>query len=88
MARIGLVERVLPSAGFDAALRRLVADIAAAGPLATRGAKRIVQVRGEPGFRAARELSDTLRAQLEWSHDIDEGLAAHREGRTPKFTGR
>jgi enoyl-CoA hydratase/carnithine racemase len=88
MARIGLVERVLPSDGFDAALGQLVADIAASGPLATRGAKRIVQVRGEPGFAAARALSDALRAALEWSRDIDEGLAAHRDGRPPKFTGR
>jgi enoyl-CoA hydratase len=88
MARIGLVERVLPSDGFDAGLSQLVAEIAASGPLATRGAKRIVQVREEPGFRAARALSDALRAALEGSHDIDEGLAAHREGRPPKFIGR
>jgi len=88
MARIGLVEHVYPSAGFEAALRRLAADIAASGPLATRGAKRIVRVRDEPGRRAARELSDALRAALEWSQDVEEGMAAHREGRVAKFTGR
>ncbi len=88
MARLGLVEHVYPSPEFDTALGRLVADIAASGPLATRGAKRIVQVRGEPGFGAARALSDSLRHALEWSHDVDEGLAAHQAGRPPKFTGR
>jgi enoyl-CoA hydratase len=42
----------------------------------------------ESGFRAARDLSDALRAALEWTHDVDEGIAAAREGRKPRFTGR
>jgi enoyl-CoA hydratase len=88
MARLGLVEHVWPSAAFDASLAALVGDIAASGPLATRGAKRIVGLRQEPGFAAARALSDSLRAALERTADIDEGLAAHQEGRKPKFTGR
>jgi hypothetical protein len=33
-------------------------------------------------------MSDALRAKLEWSHDVDEAIAAHREGRKPRFTGR
>ena len=36
----------------------------------------------------ARALSDTLRYAFERSQDVDEGAAAHREGRTPRFTGR
>ena len=36
----------------------------------------------------ARSLSDTLRYAFEHSHDVDEGAAAHRDGRTPRFTGR
>jgi hypothetical protein len=62
--------------------------IAANGPLATKGAKRIIAARQAPGFRAARELSDALRHALEWSHDVDEGMAAHRENRKPTFRGR
>lgn len=88
MERIGLVERVVPSERFAAALQALAREIAAAGPLALRGAKRIMRVREEPGFRAARELSDALRSALEWSRDVDEGMAAHREGRPPRFAGR
>jgi enoyl-CoA hydratase/carnithine racemase len=29
-----------------------------------------------------------LRRAFEWSQDVDEGAAAHSEGRTPRFTGR
>ena len=68
--------------------RALAASIAASGPLAIRGAKRIMSVRSADGFTAARALSDALRHALEWSRDVDEGMAAHREGRPPRFTGR
>ncbi len=62
--------------------------IAGNGPLATRGTKRIVKLREAAGTRAARELSDALRSALEFSHDVDEGIAAARVQRKPKFTGR
>jgi len=68
--------------------RALAAGIVASGPLATRGAKRIMNVGQAAGFAAARALSDALRHALEWSRDVDEGMAAHREGRVPRFTGR
>src|SRR3989441_2309479 len=75
-------DRLMPEA------RALAARIAASGPPATRGAKRIVSTRLLAGFGEARSLSDTLRYAFEESHDVDEGAAAHREGRTPRFTGR
>lgn len=43
-------------------------------------------VRTEPGRGAARVLWDTLRGALEKSTDVDEGVAAYREGRPPEFT--
>ena len=88
MERLGLVLAVHPADRLLAEARALAASIGASGPLATRGAKRIVRVREAAGFAEARALSDSLRHDLEWSRDVDEGMAAHREGRPPRFTGR
>jgi enoyl-CoA hydratase/carnithine racemase len=62
--------------------------ISGKGPIALRGAKRIAHARLAPGLAEARQMSDALRAKLEWSHDVDEAIAAHREGRKPRFTGK
>jgi enoyl-CoA hydratase/carnithine racemase len=88
MARIGFLEHVWPVGELRERAQAMAQTIAANGPLATRGAKRIARARREPGFRAARELADALRQALEYSADVDEGMAAHRENRAPKFTGR
>jgi enoyl-CoA hydratase/carnithine racemase len=88
MERYGLVERLVPSDKLADAVDELVGQMAANGPLALRGAKRIARLRHEPGFAAARELSDTLRHAFEWTADADEGVAAHKEGRPARFTGR
>jgi len=88
MERLGIVQGVFEPSGFNAGIDAVADRIASSGPLAVRGAKRIVAARQEPGFQAARELSDALRHALEWSHDVDEGIAAHKEGRNPVFVGR
>jgi enoyl-CoA hydratase/carnithine racemase len=88
LERLGLVLSVHRPERLLADANALATRIAASGPLATRGAKRIMQVRDAAGFAAARALSDALRHALEWSRDVDEGMAAHREGRTPRFVGR
>ena len=87
MERLGLVQGVFPAAHFGETVKGIAERITASGPLAVRGAKRIIAAREEPGFRAARELSDALRRALEWSRDVDEGIAAHKENRKPRFTG-
>jgi enoyl-CoA hydratase/carnithine racemase len=88
MERLGLVLSVYPGERLQSEALALATRITASGPLATRGAKRIMNVRNAAGFAAARALSDSLRHALEWSRDVDEGMAAHREGRAPRFTGR
>lgn len=88
MERIGLVQKVVSAKEFERSLRDFVTQIAGSGPLALRGAKEIMMVSERPGFEAARDKSDALRRQLEWSTDVDEGIRAHQEGRRPHFTGR
>lgn len=88
MERIGLVQAVHPADRLMVEAQALATRIASAGPLATRGAKRIMAARLDPGLSASRELSDALRYSIEWSDDVDEGIAAHKAGRAPKFTGR
>ena len=88
MERVGLVLAVHPADRLLPEARALAARIAASGPLAVRAAKRIVSTRLLSGFGEARTLSDALRHAFEWSQDVEEGAAAHREGRAPHFTGR
>lgn len=88
MERLGLVQGVFAQESFCSSVAAIARTIAGNGPLAVRGAKRIAAEREAPGFRPARELSDALRRQLEWSHDVDEGIAAHNAKRKPRFLGR
>lgn len=88
MAAMGIVQRVVPKAALHDDVEAMAQAIAANGPLATQGAKRILRMREHAGSRAARDLSDALRHALEWSADVDEGIGAQREGRTPRFIGR
>jgi enoyl-CoA hydratase/carnithine racemase len=87
MERIGLVDRVVERDSVHATLDEMARTIAENGPLATKGTKRIARMRETFGFAAGRRLSDELRAALEWTNDVDEGIAAVREGRKPRFTG-
>jgi len=88
MEKIGLVEGVFDGGALAAETEALAMRIASAGPLATRGAKRIIKARFEPGASHAHDVSDALRSALEWSADVDEASAAHRENRAPVFKGR
>jgi len=88
MVRIGFALAAYPHARFMDEVMAFARHISEKGPIALRGAKRVSQTRLAPGLREARQLSDELRAKLEWSHDVDEAIAAHREGRKPRFTGK
>lgn len=88
MVRIGFALAVIPHARLMDEVQAVARRIAEKGPIAIRGVKRVAHTRLAPGFREAREMSDAMRARLEWSHDVDEAIAAHREGRKPRFTGK
>ncbi len=88
MVRIGFALAVFPHDRLLDEVRTIAHHMAEKGPIALRGVKRVVHTRLAPGLREARDLSDEMRAKLEWSHDVDEAIAAHREGRKPRFTGK
>ena len=88
MVSIGFALAVFPHARFMEEVMKVAKTMTEKGPIALRGAKRIAQARLAPGLAEARRMSDALRAKLEWSHDVDEAIAAHREGRKPRFTGK
>lgn len=88
MVRIGFALAAYPHARFMDEVMAFARHISEKGPIALRGAKRIAQARLAPGLAEARRMSDALRAKLEWTHDVDEAIAAHRDGRKPRFTGK
>ena len=88
MVRIGFALAAYPHARFMDEVTAFARRISEKGPIALRGAKRIAQARLAPGLAEARRMSDALRARLEWSQDVDEAIAAHSEGRKPRFTGK
>jgi enoyl-CoA hydratase/carnithine racemase len=87
-ARLGLANRVLPDAGFDAAALEYAARIAAGPPIALRYMKDNLN----------RALTDTLESVLDiesermvqgaGTEDYEEAVKAFAEKRTPVFKGR
>jgi enoyl-CoA hydratase/carnithine racemase len=83
----GLVLDVLPDEDFLNHIVGRAEHMASRGPLALRGAKRIAKLRQAPGHADARLLSNKLRCELEFSRDVDEAIAALKDGRSPAFRG-
>jgi enoyl-CoA hydratase/carnithine racemase len=88
--RIGLVDRVVPAAEFDAAVTALATRIAAGAPLAVRGMKRILTTleRGTALTDADVQGMLELRQASYQSADFREGRAAFASKREPRFEGR
>lgn len=87
MAKLGLVNDMFPRDSVKIEALKLAHQMAENGPRAIRGTKRIINARLASGFAEARTLSDELRSRLEWSADVDEGIAAAKAGRKPQFSG-
>ncbi len=86
--RIGLVNRVVPAAGFDAAVAEWAARLAARSPLLMRLGKDAMWRQQD---MALEEALDFLRAQLTLAfstEDLREGVAAFFEKREPSWSGR
>lgn len=87
-AALGLVNRAVPSGSvLDEALS-VAAQVAATAPVASRLTKRALSSGGHASFEAALEWEALAQPVTLASADLQEGLAAQRERRTPRFTGR
>jgi enoyl-CoA hydratase len=86
-AAIGLVNRAVAPEQVLPAARALAAEFAASSPVANRGVKRAL------ARSAAASLEDQLAFEAEEqadslaTRDAQEGLAAARERRSPRFEG-
>jgi enoyl-CoA hydratase len=86
--RIGLVNRVVPVAEFDAAVAEWSQKLAAKSPVLMRMGKDAIYRQMDMAFEDA---LDFLRAQLTIAfstEDIQEGVKAFFEKRDPQWTGR
>jgi enoyl-CoA hydratase/carnithine racemase len=88
--RIGLVNRSVPAAEFDATVAGLAGDIAACAPQAVQAMKQILRIveRGTPVSEDDVRAILQLRQQAFLSADHDEGRRAFAEKRAPRFRGR
>ena len=86
-AGFGLVSRALATADVLPATRALAAEFAAAAPLAVRGVKRALRRSAEASLEDQLSFEAQEQAACFESRDVQEGLAAARARRPPKFEG-
>jgi enoyl-CoA hydratase/carnithine racemase len=85
---LGLLNRLVPAAELDAATQALAREIAENAPLAVRAMKAFVRRAGAYRRTLARDDLEALHREIRMSADLQEGLAAQRERRRPRFEGR
>ncbi|BBY65195.1 hypothetical protein MHEL_34380 [Mycolicibacterium helvum] len=68
--------------------REIAAKVCANGPLAVRNAKASIVASGWLDEGDARQIEQRFVAEVMRSDDAKEGLAAFRDKRAPRFTGR
>jgi len=86
--RLGLASRALPAAEVLPAALEAAAQVAATAPVASRLTKAALAGGGHRSFEAAVEWEGLAQAVTLATEDLQEGLAAARERRAPRFTGR
>jgi len=84
---LGLVNRIVPSAALEGAVRELASQIAHNAPLSVRAMKAFVQRATEERRAYRRDDLEEMFRRVRASADAQEGLAAQRERRPPVFRG-
>lgn len=88
-ARIGLVQRVAPTGQFEASLERLTGELLSASRPVARLIKRAVRAGEEgPHRQTVTECERLYLDELSKVEDMEEGLAAFREKRSPRWRHR
>lgn len=86
--RVGLVNRVVPYEGLDAAVDGFVDKLSALPPLSLRFLKEAVNVGMQMDLDSAIRMESRLFAGCFGSEDRAEGIKAFLEKRKPRFSGR
>jgi len=87
-AAIGLANRAVPAGRVLEEALEVAATVAATAPVACRLTKRALASGGPVSFEAALQWEALAQPVTLASEDLQEGLRAQRERRTPRFTGR
>ena len=85
---VGLVSRVVPADGLDHHVEVLLATIAGKAPLAVQQGKQAFQGLLDAGTAEALTAMEAQLTLLSRTDDAAEGIAAFRERREPRWTGR
>jgi 2-oxoglutaroyl-CoA hydrolase len=85
---LGLVTDVVSADELDAAVQRLIAELAELSPLALATAKRILNLAYDAPLHVGLEVEGYGYAMLRSTHDFREGVEAFGEKRKPGFEGR
>jgi enoyl-CoA hydratase/carnithine racemase len=86
--RIGLVNRVAPADGLDAATEQLCGELLACAPVAVCYAKRVLDAAAKPALAVTLEQEVTYQRLCAETEDFGEATRAFAEKRQPSFSGR
>jgi enoyl-CoA hydratase/carnithine racemase len=86
--RIGLVNRVAPADGLDAATDALVTELLGCAPVAVGLAKRVLDAAAKPALASTLEQEVMAQGICAQTEDFGEATRAFAEKRTPEFSGR
>ncbi|WP_122818290.1 enoyl-CoA hydratase/isomerase family protein [Nocardioides pantholopis] len=86
--RLGMVSAVLAPTGFLDAVLETAAGIAATAPIASRMTKLALADGGHGDLESALQWEAMAQPITLATEDLQEGIRAAREKRTPRFTGR
>jgi 2-(1,2-epoxy-1,2-dihydrophenyl)acetyl-CoA isomerase len=86
--RLGLATRVVPDDKLDAEARALAQELAESATFALTMAKKMFHSMYVPSLEQLLEMETLASGLARLSHDHQEGVAAFKEKRQPRFTGR